>query len=301
MMEWRILGLVFLVLLAACVLILYKLALSVAKPRFFTVSETSEQFKKLGFWRNYEAMEKEELKIDSYDGYILHATYIPAEEPGNKFVIISHGYTVNRIGCIKYMNLFHELGYHCLIYDIRSHGDNRRGICTLGKRECGDLLALIRYVYRRFGNDIYLGLHGESMGAALQIMALKEKPRVKFVINDCGFARMIDVATHNVNDMYHLPKWMCYPVSYASMRFFGFSYTELNPIDALKDNEVPICFMHGKNDTFIPYTHSEQMHAATKGYSELHLFPGAEHAMSLDSDEAGYLQILRAFLEKIKE
>lgn len=301
MKEWQIIGLVVLVLLIMIILFLYKLTAHVAKPHFHTVAETEAWVKRKGFWRDYDIMEKEELKISSYDGYILHATYIPAAEESGKHVIISHGYTSNRLGSLKYMHLFHELGYNCLIYDNRSHGDNRRGICTMGKKERGDLLTMIRYVYHRFGKDIYLGLHGESMGAALQIMALKEKPNVKFIINDCGFASLLDVTKQNVYDMFHLPKWTCCVASLASMCFFGFSYTELNPIDMLKDNEVPICFVHGAKDTFIPCTHSERMQAATKGYSELHLFPEAVHARSLDSDEAGYARMVREFLEKIKE
>lgn len=301
MKVWQILAILVIVSLVGVLFFLYKLTAYVAKPVYHTVADTAQYMKEQGFWRDYDAMKKEDWRISSYDGYILHATFIPAAEPGDRYVIISHGYTSNRMGSLKYMHLFHELGYNCLIYDNRSHGDNRRGICTMGKRESSDLLALIRYVYQRFGNDIYLGLHGESMGAALQILALREKPKLQFIVNDCGFARLMDVITHNAGKMLHLPKWICYPANVASLCYFGFSYTELNPVDALKENRVPICFMHGAEDDFIPFSHSEQMHAAAQGYSELHLFPGAEHALSIDSDEKRYAQIVCDFLEKIKE
>ena len=301
MRVWQILGILLIVVLVVVLVFLYRLAAYVAKPVYHTVEDTSKLMKDQGFWRDYDAMKKEEWRISSYDGYIIHATYIPAAEPGDRYVIISHGYTGNRMGSLKYMHLFHELGYNCLIYDNRSHGDNRRGVCTMGKRESSDLLALIGYVYRRFGDDIYLGLHGESMGAALQIMALREKPRLQFIINDCGFARLMDVITHNAGKLLHLPRWICYPASLASLCYFGFSYAELNPIDVLKENRVPICFIHGAKDDFIPCSHSEQMCAATQGYSELHLFPEAEHAQSIDSDETLYAQVVRDFLQKIKE
>lgn len=298
---WQILIILVILLPAGGLLILYRLAAYVAKPVYHTTDDTAQCMKEHGFWRDYDAMEKEEWRFSSYDGYILHVTYLPAAEPGNKYVIISHGYTVNRMASLKYMHMFRELGYNCLIYDNRSHGDNRRGICTLGKRENSDLLALIGYVYQRFGDDIYLGLHGESMGAALQILALGKKPKIRFVVNDCGFARLMDVIIHKSGELEHLPKWACYPASLASWFFFGFSYTEVNPVDALKENRVPICFMHGADDHFIPCSHSEQMRAATQGYSELHLFPGAGHAMAMESDEKRYVQIVRDFLEKIKE
>ena len=298
MKMWQIVAVLVIVLLAGILIFLYKLAAFVAKPVYHGVIDTTQHMKEQGFWREYDAQKKEEWRVSSYDGYILHATYVPAPEPGKRFVIISHGYTCNSMSSLKYLHLFRKLGYNCVIYDNRSHGDNRRGICTMGKRESLDLLALIRYVYHRFGNDIYLGLHGESMGAALQIMALHGKPKIQFIVNDCGFARLMDVITHNIGTTLHLPRWLCYPASMASLCYFGFSYTELNPIDDLKENRVPICFIHGAKDDFIPCSHSQQMYEATKGYRELHLFPEAAHAQSIDSDEARYMQVVRDFLKK---
>lgn len=299
MNGWQIAGLAAVLLIGVFILFLYMLAAYVAKPRVQTSEETREWLKQNGFWRGCDAMEKEELIISAYDGYALHATYIPAQQPGERYVIISHGYTSNRMGSLKYVHLFRGLGYNCLIYDNRGHGDNGRAVCTMGKKEYRDLLAVIAYVYGRFGDDIYLGLHGESLGAALQIMALRERPKVKFIVNDCGFARLIDVTTHNVHDMFHLPRWVCYPASAASRFFFGFSHTELNPIEALKGNTVPICFVHGAGDDFIPCTHSEQMRDMTAGYSKLRLFEGAGHAQSIERDEAGYREMVRCFLEEI--
>ncbi len=287
------------VLLAGGALFSYKMAAYVAKPSYHATAETIADLKGRGLWRDFDELEKEELTISSYDGYILHATYIPAEVPGGKYVVISHGYTCNRMNSVKYVHLFRDMGYNCLVYDNRSHGDNRRGICTLGKRESGDLLQVIRYMYRRFGDDIYLGLHGESMGSALQILALKEKPDVRFVVNDCGFSRLMGVMKHKIRTDFGLPAWLCYPVELVSACFFGFTYTEVRPVDSLKDNQVPICFIHGAEDNFIPCSHSEEMHAATAGYSELHLFPDTDHAMSIESDEARYRQIVADFLEEV--
>ena len=297
MKMWQIVAILVIVLLAGVLIFLYKLAAFVAKPAYHSVADTKRLMKEQGYWRDYDELKKEEWRFSSYDGYILHATYIPAAEESRRYVIISHGYTCNRMGSLKYMHLFRGLGFNCLIYDNRSHGQNRRGICTMGKRESSDLLALIRHIYQRFGDDIFLGLHGESMGAALQLMALREKPKLQFIVNDCGFARLMDVITHNIGTTLHLPRWLCYPASVASLCYFGFSYSELNPIDALKENRVPICFIHGEKDDFIPSSHSRQMYEATKGYRELHLFPKAAHAQSIDSDEARYRQIVRDFLE----
>lgn len=41
------------------------------------------------------------------------------------------------------------------------------------------------------------------------------------------------------------------------------------------------------------------MHKINKGYSELHTFPKADHAQSLDSDVERYEDILRVFVAKV--
>ena len=300
MLGWQFFFALFGVVVVVIIVVMYFLAAYVAKPNYHTVTEITQELRENGFWRDYDSMAKEELRISSCDGYILHATYIPAKDPVlDRYVIISHGYTCNRFSSVRYVHLFHKLGYHCMIYDNRSHGNNRKGICTLGKRENADLTAMIRYMKKRFGKDIKLGLHGESMGSALQTLALHDKPKVDFLIDDCGFARLMDVLMNNIGNSLHLPRWLCYPASAASKCFFGFSYTGTRPIDELKNNEIPICFIHGEADTFIPCEQSKMMYEATKGYRELHLFPGAEHALSINTDEARYEQVVREFLAHV--
>ena len=274
------------------------MAAYVAKPRYTSLEKAKKIAEDAGFWRDYDKLEKEELRIESYDGYGLNAFFVPAAEESDKYVIISHGYTYNRYGSLRYLHMFRDFGYNCLIYDDRGHGANVRTKCTMGVRESKDLLRLIDWVHERFGEDITLGLHGESMGSALQMMALKEKPKVQFVVNDCGYADLMGVLTHNIRRTLHMPEWFCYPAGAACRLLFGYSFRKVRPIDSLKDNTVPICFMHGAADDFIPCSHSERMYKEMTAYSELHLFPGAAHGLSFDSDEEGYRRIVKEFLDK---
>ena len=202
---------------------------------------------------------------------------------------------------MKYLHLFRRLGYNCIIYDDRGHGENIRTKCTLGLYESEDLIAVIADTYNRYGKSIYLGLHGESMGSALQITALKYHPDVKFIVNDCGFADLMGVLRHKVKLNFGLPEWVIYPASVMSRILYGYAFTAVRPIDSLADNrDVPICFVHGLADNFITPDHSERMKAATKGYAELHLFPGADHAQCLQSDPERYFRMLSDFLAKVE-
>ena len=73
----------------------------------------------------------------------------------------------------------------------------------------------------------------------------------------------------------------------------------MRPIDSLADNEIPILFIHGAEDSFILPEHSERMKEETKGYSELHLIPGAAHAASVLTAPEEYREIVEAFLTRI--
>ncbi len=259
-----------------------------------------------GFWRDFDKRRTEEYTIKSFDDYELRVTYVPNENAPDpkKFVIISHGYTSTRYGALKYLNKWIELGYNCVIYDDRRHGVNKKGFfnpSTLGIKEAKDLIAVISDTYIRYGEDIYLGLHGESMGSALQITALKYKPKVHFIFNDCGFAEITNVLEAGICEVFKLPAWLIYPASFFNRVLYGWSFTKNRPIDSLKDNTVPICFIHGENDGFINCENSRQMAEANPAYTELHLFPGADHAECMYKDEERYLEIMKAFLGKVSE
>ena len=239
----------------------------------------------------------EPYEITSYDGYQLNAQLYRLPEESRKYVIITHGYTVNRYASLRYVVLFMKLGYNCVIYDDRGHGENKPHICTYSLKESKDLMEVIRDTYRRYGDDIFLGLHGESLGCATQTRALENHPPVKFLVDDCGFAEIMPILQEGLRRM-HLPAVCAYPASAACRLMYGYAFTEARPIDSLPGNTIPICFIHGAADDFITPDHSERMQKATKGYSELHLFPGAAHAMSLQSNPKMYHDVVEAFVRK---
>ncbi|MCI5795870.1 MAG: alpha/beta hydrolase [Ruminococcus sp.] len=146
-----------------------------------------------------------------------------------------------------------------------------------------------------------LGLHGESMGSGISISSLKYKPDVDFVIADCGYGVLSDVLEHKIKQIFHLPKGFLKYLDFFAKNIFGYSFYDVRPIDCLKENDVPVCFIHGKNDNFIDYAQSQNMSKATPGYSEVHLFDGADHAQSIEKDKNRYYTIVENFLNKVLE
>lgn len=243
----------------------------------------------------YDPLEKTDYTVKSRDGYILHAQFLKNPGDTDRYILISHGYTDNRFGALKYAYMYLELGFNVIVYDLRGHGLNEPAICTYSIRESQDLLAMIQDSRERFRNMAILGIHGESLGAATSVAVLKEKPPVDFVVADCGFSDIVPVLKGAMKGM-HLPGFLVYLVSVCARIRYGYSFREMRPIESLRENHIPILFIHGAEDSFILPEHSERMKAATKGYAELHLIPGAGHALSILTDPKKYQAIVRKFL-----
>jgi hypothetical protein len=243
-------------------------------------------------------MEKEDYTVTSYDGYILHAQFLRNPEKTEKYILISHGYTDNRYGALKYAKMYLDQGFNVIVYDLRGHGMNESAFCTYSVRERKDLLAMIQDSCQKWPEMTLFGLHGESLGAAASIAVLEEKPPVDFVVADCGFSEIIPVLKGALKQM-HIPGIFTELASLCAKIRFGYDYHEMRPIDSLVDNEVPILFIHGAEDHFILPEHSRKMMQETQGYAEVQLIPGAGHAESVLTDPETYQQLVASFLKTV--
>ena len=247
----------------------------------------------------YDGLEKEDYTVESFDGYVLHAQFLRNPAPSEKYVIISHGYTDNRFGSLKYGKIYLDLGYNLVIYDLRGHGLNAPTFCTYSIRERRDLAAMIADTKKRHPDAVTLGLHGESLGAATSVAVLEFKPPVDFVVADCGFAEIVPVLKGAMKGM-KMPAWLAELGGIAAKVRYGYGFNEMRPIDSLAGNTIPMLFIHGAADTFITPDHSRRMQAATAGESELRLIDGAPHAASVLTAPGLYAEYVAAFLEKVE-
>ena len=276
---------------------IFGLASQMADPKVSTLDKEMSWEKEHKLWGDYDDYEKEDYIVKGLNDYELHVTLVKNPIPSDKYVIISHGFKSNRYGAVKYVDSYIDLGFNCIIYDMRDHGENAKATVSLGQFESEDLYKLIEDTYNRYGN-IKLGLHGESMGAATSLMVLAKKPKVDFVVADCGFSNLYDLI-YKAYDLAKTP-FVLPSVNTAMKLRYGYDMKKTSPKDALVGNEVPICFIHGEADTFILPENSQVNKAATAGYSELHLVPDAAHARSREVlGEAEYRGIIGDFLNNI--
>ena len=243
----------------------------------------------------YDTLQKTDYTVTGSDGYILHAELLENPKPSTEYVIITHGYTDNRFGALKYVPAYLDLGFNCIIYDLRGHGENERTFTTYGIREALDLECLIEDTRQRYPGLTMLGLHGESLGAATTVTVLKYRPQVDFAVSDCGFSDIENVLREGFRHS-NVPQFLFSLSDFGARIRYHYALKDMRPIDSLDDNEIPVLFLHGEEDDMILPKNSEDMAARTKGRSEFHTIPGAGHAESVIVDPVLYEHYLADFL-----
>lgn len=281
--------------------------LLVAKPPRFQDEFTRSYERKIHHvdFSDYDVRWKREPFSLPMNGFFMQGETIinpVSNKEQNKVVIICHGQTMNRLSCIKYGQIFYRLGYHLVIFDARYFGKSVFPFSSLGYFEQKDLLALIQFTKKRFGENAFIGLHGESMGAATALLSSEHSPNIRFIVADCPFSNLDRLCRYAVHHRLHLPGLLIVRIAnQITKMLWHFDYRQVSPFDSVRRTNIPICFIHGKKDSFIPSSMSEEMfHQCQNPDSELHLVEGATHAQSYLQDSMKYEKMVDDFVHKIE-
>lgn len=282
----------------------FVVAQSIYNPKRYSLMETRlrEIQKTPDLIEEYDEWEKIPYIIQCRNGYDLKAYYLPNnsihQENSNRFVIIAHGYTYTHHGGIKYASIFKELGYNVILYDERYHGESGGKNCSLGYYEAQDLEDVITDTFIRFGPSIFLGTYGESMGAATVILEQTNDPRIRFVIADSSFFDLSELVAYLIKRKAHLPKW---PFLGIANMFFKIatkrSFKDISPIKAIAKSRIPVLFLHGSHDEFIPPLHSRKLFDACPSKKQLYISTNpSKHVESFMFNRDEYKSIVKAFI-----
>ena len=258
-------------------------------------AEFAESIPRARQWlRDHKA---EDIQITSFDGYPLHAQWVPAEKP-MATIILFHGYHTHHIHDFAGIyGLYHRLGLNLLLVRQRAHGESGGPYITFGVKERKDVLAWIDHHNRVHGMDnVFLG--GMSMGASTVLFAAGEDlpPNVRGITADCGFSSPAEILGHIIRRDFHLPPKLVLPLMEIWARTLGgFSLYECNSRKSLARSKIPVLFIHGKADTFVPCSMSRANYEACASRKCLVTIPGAGHGLSYPVAPQHYRDTLRDF------
>ena len=249
-------------------------------------------------WLN--ATPQEDIYIRSRDGLKLRARLM-VQGGGERFVIACHGYHAHSASMAAFARGFHERGYSLLLPDARAHGESEGKWIGMGWPDRLDLLDWIDALNRRFGAPEIV-LMGVSMGGATVMNAAGEAlpENVKCAIEDCGFSSLRDELCWQLRQEYHLPA-LPFLRSAAPLCRLLAGYSPLQDGDScaqLRRTALPMLFIHGGGDRFVPPEMMLRAFAAAAGPKEMLPVPGAAHAESIAADPDLYWARVDAFLKK---
>lgn len=247
----------------------------------------------------------EDVYQKSFDGLKLHATYFPAikEQTKKRIVICFHGYTSKGLADFTGLtDYYFKNGYAMLHPDARAHGASEGEYIGFGCLDRKDALMWINWVIEKCGEDVEILLHGISMGGATVLMAsgLELPPQVKGIISDCAFTSPKEVFTHVLKTMYHLPSFpLMQGADILNKKLAGYGMDECNAKREVAKAKVPILFIHGSKDTFVPLNMCHELYNCCASPKQKLIIEGAAHAESYFKNMKEYEQALDEFTKDL--
>jgi len=241
-------------------------------------------------------LHKEQITIPSPFNYPIHG-WLTKGTDEKRFIIISHGVTMSKINSIKYAKLFLERGWNVLVYDQRRHGQSGGKTTSYGHYEKFDLQAVVNWLKQKYGEDITLGIHGESMGAVTTLLyAGMLEDRADFYIVDCPFSTFEAQLRYRLKVEFKIPAFLVLPIASRFLKLRdGYSIKDVSPISVIKNIKKPILFIHSAKDDYILPEMTQDLFRLKQGPKKLFIAEEGGHAYSFGANKEAYEKAIDDF------
>lgn len=223
----------------------------------------------------------EEVFFRSSDGLLLNGWYVPAEN--SEFTILfCHGNGGNMMHRLDSIDIFHNLGLNCFIFDYRGYG-NSEGKPT----EDGtylDAAAAYRWLTeeKKTSPDNVI-IFGRSLGGSIAAY-LAGKVRVVALVIESTFTSYVDIGRK------------FYPYMPVPL-FARFSY---RTIDYIKDAHCPVMLIYSRDDEIVPFKFGLKLFGAANEPKEFVEIFGSHNEGFLASGDT-YRKAWMKWLKFLKE
>ncbi|MEE0928542.1 MAG: alpha/beta hydrolase [Acutalibacteraceae bacterium] len=239
-----------------------------------------------------------EEHITAYDGTPLYGRFY---RNGNSkiTILMMHGFRSNPIHDFSCAFKFYfDKGFNLCVPDQRAHGKSGGKYITYGTKERFDAKSWMEHINTLVPKgDIYAT--GVSMGASTVLMAadLELPENVKGIIADCGFTSPAEIIQKVMKEDMKIPLFPLYYTTKAMAKIIaGFDFEECNAAISVQNTKIPILFLHGKKDGFVPFQMGEKIYKATKSKKQAVWVEEADHGCSFLVDHEACASALTGFL-----
>lgn len=236
---------------------------------------------------------------------IMHALYINSPRVSNRVAVLVHGYKDRAESMLHVAQIYNNMGYNVLLPHLYAHGESEGDYIGMGWHDAQDVMRWMQVANNKFCGDSaqsQMVLHGISMGAATVMCISGEKcpPYVKCMVEDCGYTSVWDEFASELDNQFGLPEFPIMHLTSALCKMrYGWSFGEASAVNQLKKSTLPMLFIHGDADTFVPYRMLDELYnAKTQGYKEKYIAQGSEHARSFTDHQQEYTHRVTTFTSR---
>lgn len=191
-------------------------------------------------------------------------------------------------------------GCNVLFVEQRGQNNSDGDHMGFGLIERYDCLDWIKWVNGNTEDGLPIYLCGVSMGATTVLMAtgLELPDSVHGVIADCGFTSPNDIWKHVANKNLHITYGLTGVIAdYMCKQKIQMGSKDYSAVNALENSKVPVLFVHGSDDKFVPITMTYKNYKACQSQKRLLVVPGADHGMSYYVDRPIYEKTVLEFFK----
>ena len=99
-----------------------------------------------------------------------------------------------------------------------------------------------------------------------------------------------------------LPPSIFYPfVRLGGLIFGHFDIEKSTPYKSVQKAKVPIIFLHGNKDDYVPFTMSERLYNVCNSKKKLVIIPNAYHGVAYPENPTLYISAIKEFQKEINE
>lgn len=226
--------------------------------------------------------EHEIVEITAKDGVRLVGHWFYRDD-ARRTIVAMHGWRSSWVDDFGIISDF-WLRSDCNVLFAEQRGQNNSGGDYIGfglleRYDCADWTF---WVQERCSLPIYLC--GVSMGATTVLMAsaLPLAENVRGIMADCGFTSPHAIWEHVAKDSLrlHYNGWRRKTVDAICSQNLNGESAYYSCEDALRECTLPVLFVHGSDDQFVPVEMTYQNYKACSSEKRLLIVPGAGHGQS---------------------
>lgn len=251
-------------------------------------------------WWDKQKAEEIQIKTgrECLAGYLIRSS-----AKSKKLAILVHGYYVTHRDVNCQSEIFLKNGFHVFAPDLRAHGNSTGKTIGMGAYDKDDILLWINKLIEIFGKDIKIALFGISMGGATVCLVSGEKnlpKNIKCVVSDCAYDSLEGQFRYVLKERAKLPEFPIIKIASRFINLIGkYKIDDVSPRNAVANSKLPILFIHGVADDFVPPYMAESLYnASNKKKCSLYMVEGAGHSLSFAKNPKEYEKIMMNFVDK---